>query len=215
MRQRLSTAPTLDGMGTGIGFIFAAVLLVALTAVFIVLYVKFRGKRIVTCPETHEPVSTEVNAALAAGTWLVTQPRFVVTACSRWPERAGCDQACAPQIEADAEGTRVRDIVTHWYTERTCVYCAKPIDDIGGLVNPALLTSDGELREWVDVAAEDLPQYLASAVAVCATCELAEDFRRRFPERVSDRETTPLRKSIAVPKDTDRNGKALSSSAVY
>lgn len=174
-------------MGTGIGFILAAVILVAMLAVFTALYVKFRGKRIVTCPETHEPVSTEINAALAAGTWLVTQPRFVVTACSRWPERAGCDQACAPQIEADAEGTRVREIVTHWYTERTCVYCAKPIEDLVGAVGPGLLNADGELHEWSDIAVEDLPRTLASSVAVCARCELTEDFRRRFPNRVLDR----------------------------
>jgi hypothetical protein len=174
-------------MGTGIGFIFAAVLLVALTAVFIALYLKFRGKRIVTCPETHEPVSTEVNAALAAGTWLVTQPRFVVTACSRWPERAGCDQACAPQIEADADGTRVRDIVTDWYTERTCVYCKKPIEDLRGAIAPGLLSADGKLHEWSEIPAEDIPLTLAGSVAVCARCELAEDFRRRFPNRVLDR----------------------------
>jgi len=177
-------------MGTGIGFIVIAVVLVSMIASFIALYVRYRGKRIVTCPETHEAVSTEINAALAAGTWLVTQPRFVVTACSRWPERAGCDQACAPQIEADAEGTRVRDIVTHWYTERTCVYCAKPIEDLVGATGPGLLNADGELYEWSDIAAEDLPRTLANSVAVCARCELAEDFRRRFPNRVIDRAAT-------------------------
>jgi len=190
-------------MGTGIGFIVVALGLVAFVAVFIALYVKFRGKRIVTCPETHEPVSAEINAALAASTWLVTQPRFVVTACSRWPERAGCDQACAPQIEADAEGTRVRDIVTHWYTERTCVYCAKPIEDLVGATGPGLLNADGELYEWSDIAAEDLPRALASSVAVCARCELTEDFRRRYPNRVIDRAAIRLDPSQDVPLHSD------------
>jgi len=190
-------------MGTGIGFIVVALGLVAFVAVFIALYVKFRGKRIVTCPETHEPVSAEINAALAASTWLVTQPRFVVTACSRWPERAGCDQACAPQIEADAEGTRVRDIVTHWYTERTCVYCAKPIDDLVGAVGPGLLNADGELYEWSDIAVEDLPRTLANSVAVCARCELTEDFRRRYPNRVIDRTAMRLDPSQDVPLRSD------------
>ena len=197
-------------MGTGIGFIFAAVMLVALTAAFIALYVRFRGKRIVTCPETHEPVSTEVNAALAAGTWLVTQPRFVVTACSRWPERAGCDQACAPQIEADAEGTRVRDIVTHWYTERTCVYCAQPIQDLGGAVVPGLRSADGELHEWSEIPAEDLPRTLAGSVAVCARCELAEEFRRRFPNRVTDRSETRFE-----PRPEARHDLPFHSDAIY
>ena len=174
-------------MGTGIGFFFAAGAFVAMIVVFIALYAKYRGKRIVTCPETRLPVSTEINAALAAGTWIVSQPRFVVTACSRWPERAGCDQACAQQIEAAPEATQVRNIVARWYGQRTCVYCARPIRDIRGVVVPALLTADGDLREWKDVPAEDLPRILENSDAVCATCELAEDFRRRFPDRITER----------------------------
>ncbi|MFL6247878.1 MAG: hypothetical protein ACJ74H_17785 [Thermoanaerobaculia bacterium] len=169
-------------MGTGI-----ALVALGFAAAFIALYVRYRGKRIVTCPETHLPVATKVNAALAAGTWMVTQPRFVVTACSRWPERAGCDQACAPQIEADPQATLVRNVVAKWYAERTCAYCSRPISDIRGAVVPALLTMDGALREWRDVAPEELPQVLDNAAAVCATCELVEDFRRRFPDRILER----------------------------
>lgn len=200
-------------MGTGIGLAIAALVLVAITIVFVRMFVRYRGKRIVTCPETNLPVSTEINAALAAGTWIAAQPRFVVTACSRWPEHAGCAQACALQIEASPEETLVRTIVTRWYAERNCVYCAKPIAEIGGFVSPALLTADGELCEWADVAADDLPRFLANSVAVCATCELAEDFRRRFPERVSDRGATPLRKPIAI--ESHGAAGAASSSAVY
>ncbi|HYR27382.1 MAG TPA: hypothetical protein VEU30_02895, partial [Thermoanaerobaculia bacterium] len=117
-------------MGTGIALAFAALLLVALTIVFVRMYVRYRGKRIVTCPETNLPVSTEINAALAAGTRLAKQPRFVVTACSRWPEHAGCAQACALQIEASPDETLVRNIVTRWYAERNCAYCARPIADL-------------------------------------------------------------------------------------
>lgn len=173
--------------------------LVVFISAFLGLYVRYRGKRIVTCPETNAPVGAEINAALAAGTWMVTQPRFVVTACSRWPERAGCDQACAQQVEASPEETRVRSIVAKWYGQRTCVYCAQPIREIGGAaVAPALLGPDGTLREWNDVAVEDLPQVLANSAAVCARCELAEDFRRRFLDRVTDRAITPLREHGAI-----------------
>jgi len=87
-------------MGSGFGLAFITGVVLALVATFLTLYFRYRGKRIVTCPETHEPVSARINAALAAGTWIASQPRFVLTACSRWPERAGCDQACAPQIAA-------------------------------------------------------------------------------------------------------------------
>jgi len=194
MRQRVFAAPTLDGMGTGIGFIVAAVVLVAMIAVFIALYVKYRGKRIVTCPETHQPVGAEINAGLAARTWLVNDPRFVITSCSRWPERAGCDQACVPQIEASPEETLVRNIVTRWYHDKTCVYCGKSIRDVSGTaIAPALRGVDGELHEWNAVAPEALPALLDTSLAVCASCELAEDFRRHFPALVTDRPETPLR----------------------
>ena len=184
-------------MNTGISFFFTVAVAVALIATFAGLFLRYRGKRIVTCPETALPVGVEVNAAKAAGTWIVSRPRFVVTACSRWPERAGCDQACAPQVEASPEGTLVRTIVAKWYAERTCVYCTNPIREIGGsAVLPALLSPDGELREWSDVAAEELPRILSNAVAVCARCELVEDFRRRFPDRVIDRPATPPRRRV-------------------
>jgi hypothetical protein len=108
--------------------------------------------------------------------------------------------AFAPQVEASPDETVVRTIVAKWYGEHTCVYCAQPIREIGGAaVAPALLGSNGELREWNEIAPEDLPEVLASSVAVCARCELAEDFRRRFPNRVTDRPITPLREHAALP----------------
>jgi hypothetical protein len=174
-----------------VALIVAALVFVSMATLFVALYVRYRGKRIVTCPETKLPVGAEVNAALAAGTWIVTQPRYVVTACSRWPERAGCDQACAPQIEASPEETLVRNIVARWYAERICFYCAKPIEEIGGAVVPALLSPTGTLCEWKDIAAEDLPKALADSVAVCARCELVEDFRRRFPTLIIERPDRP------------------------
>jgi hypothetical protein len=181
-------------------FAIAAVVL-AVTVPFLVLWFHYRGKRIVTCPETHQPVSAEINAAIAAGTWIVKQPRFVISACSRWPEKAGCDQACAPQIEALPQDTLVRNIVSRWYAERTCVYCASPVGSIhGSVAAPALLTADGKLREWNDVAPETLPSILANAVAVCAHCDITEDFRRRFPHLVIERPESGLRDRVLPPR---------------
>ena len=186
-------------MGTGVGAFFIAAVLVALVATFIGLFLRYRGKRIVTCPETKLPVGVEIHAAKAAGMWIASHPRFVVSACSRWPERAGCDQACAPQVEASPDDTLVRTIVAKWYAERTCVYCAKPIGEISGsAIAPAFRLTNGELREWNDVPAEELPQILANAAAVCARCELAEDFRRRFLDRVLERPATAMRHRVVA-----------------
>lgn len=142
-----------------------------------------RDKRIVTCPETHRPVGVRVNH------------RYVVTTCTRWPEREGCDQACAAEVKASPDETLVNTIVTRWYRERDCVYCGKPIDAISGsAVVPALRSPDGALREWRDVSPDELPDLLSTSAAVCARCELAESFRRDFPGLVTDRADTPLRK---------------------
>ena len=185
---------TLLFMGTGVAIALAAVAVMAMTALALRVYASYRGKRIVTCPETHQPVGAEINAGLAARTWLVNDPRFVITSCSRWPERAGCDQACVPQIEASPEETLVRNIVTRWYHDKTCVYCGKSIRDVSGTaIAPALRGVDGELHEWNAVAPEALPALLDTSLAVCASCELAEDFRRHFPALVTDRPETPLR----------------------
>ena len=186
-------------MGSGFGLAFITGVLLALVATFLTLYFRYRGKRIVTCPETHEPVSARINAALAAGTWIASQPRFVLTACSRWPERAGCDQACAPQIAASPEETLVRNIVARWYAERTCVFCAQPIGETGGPVAPGLRSADGALHEWKDIAPEDLPRFLEQSVAVCARCELVEDFRAHNPKLVIERpRELPRRRHFAI-----------------
>ena len=184
-------------MGSGIGLGIILGLLATMIVTFVALYLRYRGGRVVTCPETRAPVSAKINAALAAGTWLVSRPRFVITTCSRWPERAGCDQACTPQIEASPQETLVRRIVSHWYAERACTYCRKPIREIGGPVLPGLLV-DGELHEWKDIRPEDLPRILEHSLAVCARCELVEDFRMRHPDLVLPAAPAPAQRRLEI-----------------
>lgn len=160
--------------------VFTVIALAALG--FGVLALRYRGKRIVECPETRKPVCAEISAVRA-----VAARQVVITSCSRWPEREDCDQACAPAIAASPRETLVTDIVTRWYEERACVLCGKPIHDLGGAIVPALRTAEGAIRPWSAVPPEELPSLMSSAVAVCARCELAEDFRRVHPELVIER----------------------------
>jgi hypothetical protein len=51
------------------------------------------------CPETMQPVDIRVDAALAAKSQFKGREELKVVACSRWPEKQGCDQACTPQVE--------------------------------------------------------------------------------------------------------------------
>lgn len=163
------------------------IVLIALAALtFGVVAFRYRGKRIVVCPETQQPVGTEISALRAAA------GRFVITSCSRWPERAGCDQACAPAIAESPRETLVTGIVTRWYAGKACILCGKSIDDIGGAIVPALKSVAGAITPWSDVRPEDLPSLLSTAVAVCASCELAENFRRVHPELVVERPQPPV-----------------------
>jgi hypothetical protein len=176
-----------------------ALLIVALAAfAFGILALRYRGKRIVECPETRQPVCAEIGAVRAAASTLVGNGGVVITSCSRWPERAGCDQACSPAIAAAPRETLVTDIVTRWYVERACVLCGKQIRDLGGAVVPALRPDGGEIRPWSEVAPEELPSLMHSAVAVCAACGLAEEFRHVHPELVVERRH-PERKVDHLP----------------
>jgi|GEM_PF-2252664 len=170
--------------------IFAVIALAVLA--FGVVAWSYRGKRIVVCPETHEPVGAEIGAVRAAAARLVGDQHVVITSCTRWPERAGCDQACAPDIAASPRETLVTDIVTRWYARTACVLCGKPIHDLGGAIVPALRNGAGAVTPWSDVPPEELPSLLSTAVAVCASCELVEDFRRVHPELVVERPRTPV-----------------------
>lgn len=152
-----------------------------------VLAWRYRGKRLVVCPENAQTVTTEIGAVRAAVARLTGGDRVVITSCTRWPGKEDCDQACAPAIAASPRETLVTDIVTRWYAERACVLCGKQIQDLGGAIVPALRPAGGAIRPWSDVPPEELPSLMNSAVAVCASCELAEDFRRVHPELVIER----------------------------
>ena len=166
-----------------LGLIFIALALVG----FGIVALRYRGKRIVECPETRQPVCTEIGAVRAAASELIGNGGVVITSCSRWPERAGCDQACSPAIAAAPRETLVTNIVTRWYARRACVLCGKQIGDLGGAIVPALRPEGGEIRPWSEIAPEELPALMRSAVAVCAACSLAEEFRHVHPELVIER----------------------------
>jgi hypothetical protein len=78
--------------------------IVAVGAVYVVVpvvadtYRRFRGKKMVTCPETGAPAEIELNASHAAATSATGIPEAEVIQCSRWPERHYCAQDCVAQI---------------------------------------------------------------------------------------------------------------------
>jgi hypothetical protein len=58
------------------------------------IYRSFSGARAVTCPETKQTVAVELDAVHAAVTGLRGKPDLRLADCTRWPEKAGCNEAC-------------------------------------------------------------------------------------------------------------------------
>lgn len=156
-------------------------------------YLRFRGKRLITCPETHQCAAVDVAAGEAAIGTFLNEPTLRLVECSRWPERQNCGQDCLQQVETDPEHCLVWNIVAQWYEGKTCVFCRKPIELRHLDHAPALLGPDFKTAEWKDVRPEQLPAVLATHQPVCWNCHVAESFRRLHPELITDRPTEPKR----------------------
>ncbi len=157
-------------------------------------YLDYRGKRLITCPETHTAEAVDLDAAEAALGAFLSEPTLHLKQCSRWPERKDCGQECLKQIEADSENCLVWRIVSRWYEGKKCVLCHKPFGPLRHLDHaPALLAPDRNTVEWTDVHPEQLPAVFSTYQPLCWNCHVTETFRRARPELVVDREYEPRR----------------------
>ena len=148
-------------------------------------YFLYRGKRIVTCPETHLPEAVDVAAGKAAISALFAEPEPRLRHCSRWPERRDCGQECLNQIEADPDNCLVWNIVSNWYEGQKCVYCHKHFGRLHHLDHtPALMGPDHRTIEWDHVRLNQLPELFSSCKPVCWSCHDTETLRQEFPELV-------------------------------
>jgi hypothetical protein len=176
------------------GLVWIPVAILALAAGYLLFrvlhsYVKLRGKRLVTCPETQKPAAVDLDAIHLAADAAFGTPHLRLSECSRWPERQGCGQECLKQIEAAPEGCLVRRIVANWYAGKTCVICGKPVDVTEQWVGhvPALLAPEKITVYWDKIAPEKLPEVFQAYSPVCWSCHIAETFRREHPDLVVDR----------------------------
>ncbi len=136
-------------------------------------YLKFRGKRLVSCPETHKPAAVRVAAGKAALEVTVGNHQLRLSECSRWPEREAC---------------LVWTIINQWYQGQKCVYCHKPFGEIHWHDHPpALLGSERRTVEWDKIPTEKLQEVMGTHWPVCWNCHIAQTFRREHPELVVDR----------------------------
>jgi hypothetical protein len=166
-----------------------AVVLVLFAAVRLAsLWWKYRGSRVITCPETGKAAGVLVNATRAALTGMAKAPALRLSQCTRWPERAGCGQQCLRQIETAPEDCLVRNILLKWYEGKACASCGRPFGDIPlAGSKPALLLADQVTVEWNQIPADRLPETLGAAEPICFACHLASTLVRERPELVVER----------------------------
>jgi hypothetical protein len=165
---------------------------VAIAAVFAALVLtrlarawrRYRGQRVIACPETRQPAGVVVDAGHAAATALGGAPELRLSSCSRWPERAGCGQPCLSQIAAAPEDCLVRNILAKWYEGKTCASCGRIMDMAAP---PALMGAGGVSLDWGQVPADKLHETLAASRPMCFACHTASTLVRKHPELISDR----------------------------
>src|SRR5689334_22489120 len=78
----------------------AAAALTAIVVRLAIVWLRYRGQRLITCPENSRPAGVRVNAGQAATTALTGPAVLRLSSCTRWPEKAGCGQWCLSQIAA-------------------------------------------------------------------------------------------------------------------
>jgi hypothetical protein len=153
-----------------------AMVLVVYLGIAVRAWARFRGTRVVTCPETRRPakVSVDVGHAMVSAAWERADVR--IAQCSCWPERQGCDEACVPQIEESPDGTRVRTIAERFFKGQRCVICLRRLEPLKrtgpqpGFMDP--VTRD--VVSWIHVPAQELPDAVAVRRPLCPDCTLAE-----------------------------------------
>jgi len=151
-------------------------------------YLRYRGKMLVTCPETGKPAAVKVDATHAVRESVLGHKRIRLEECSRWPERKNCGQECLSQIEADPENCLVWTTVAKWYEGQSCAYCHKPFGEIHWHDHrPALVGPDRKTVQWNEIPAERLQEVFETHWPVCWDCHIAETFRHEHPELVVDR----------------------------
>lgn len=154
---------------------------------------KMRGTRVIICPETRKPAAVEVDGAHAALSAMWENADVRLQECSRWPERRQCDQGCVAQIAIAPHDTLATSLLQRFFEGKRCAICKRAIAPVhAGEPRPGLFNvATHEVLSWGEIPAQNLPDALATHLPVCSNCQVAESFRRQFPDLVTDRTGRP------------------------
>jgi hypothetical protein len=176
-------------METAVGSLIAITILAAALCFAIRWLVRsssrYRGTRIVTCPETKRPAIVEVDALHASLTSTVGLADIRLQDCTRWPIKGQCGQECLMDLDVAPDRCLVSGVLMRWYRDQSCVYCGKAFSEVHWLDHrPALLSPDGKLLTWNAVNMAQLRNVLETHSPVCWDCYIAQDFRLDHPDLV-------------------------------
>jgi hypothetical protein len=150
--------------------------LVVYLGIGLAIWIRLRGTRLVTCPETQTDAAVGVDVAQAIVATIRDNSDLRVAGCSRWPQRHDCDQACVPQIAERGGEAKPRTIAAHFFENQRCAICRYPIDPIPAAgLQPGLLDPvTHEATPWHTIRPEQLPHAFQSHRALCARCTVEE-----------------------------------------
>jgi hypothetical protein len=145
--------------------------------------------RLVTCPETGDRHAVELDPARSLGQKLRGKDEMKLRECSRWPERADCDQPCREQIATAPDGCRVRALLDEFYAHKSCVLCGKEFGDAIDWYQhePGFISPDHHVMTWQDIPSEKLPEIMEDHHPVCWDCKVIEVVRQKHPRLITDR----------------------------
>jgi hypothetical protein len=167
-----------------LAILFIAILLARPARIFL----KFRGRRVISCPDNHQAAGVIVDARHAALSALGHSPELRLSTCSRWPEKQGCGAPCLSQIAASPEDCLVRNLLVKWYEGKDCALCGQPFGGVDwAAAKPAVLNAAGVSLEWQEIPSEELFRTIETAKPVCFACHTANRMAREHPELVVDR----------------------------
>jgi hypothetical protein len=184
------------------------IVLIASASYFVVrwlfrAYSRYRGTKIVTCPETGRPAIVEVDALHASLSSTLGFADIRLKSCSRWPMQEQCGQECLTDLDVAPGECLVSGVLMRWYRGKTCCYCRKRFEELHwGDHKPALQSPEGLLVRWSGVPIENISTVMETHLPVCWDCYIVQSFRREHPDLI-----------VYRPWQNDTHGGAGSSSA--
>jgi hypothetical protein len=146
---------------------------------------KYRGSRLVTCPETEKPAIVEVDALHASLTSTVRLPDIRIENCSRWPLKGQCGQECLTELDVAPDRCLVSGVLMRWYRDKSCVFCNREFPELHWLDHrPSLLSPAGRLVSWNEINSNTFQNVLETHSPVCWDCYIAQEFRLDHPDLV-------------------------------